>query len=120
MGNGLTDAAIACLRRRRSGNIEMASGVVRPYGRARAIGATDMSAAPSSTNPGPAGGRHVPDELKRYVDRHPEWPPDFILIAREENGEPLTIWTVADSGDDEASGEEAQTPPQVGSAQPRR
>jgi hypothetical protein len=79
-----------------------------------------MSASPSSTRPGPAGGRHVREELRRYVDRHPEWPPDFILIAREENGEPLTIWTVADSDDSEASGEEAQTPRQGRSAQARR
>jgi hypothetical protein len=111
----LAEAAIGEHERRRRASF------VRTDGQ-RAIGATDMSASPSSTNPGPAGGRHVPDELRRYVDRHPEWPPDFILIAREENGEPLTIWTVADSGDDEdeANGEEAQTPPQVGSAQPRR
>jgi len=79
-----------------------------------------MSASPSSTSPGPADERQVREELRRYVDRHPEWPPDFILIAREENGEPLTILTVADSGDSEASGEEAQPPRQVRSAQTRR
>ena len=35
-------------------------------------------------------------QLRRYVEPHPEWPDDFILIARTEDGEDLTIVRVAD------------------------
>jgi len=35
-------------------------------------------------------------QLRRYVEPHPEWPDDFILIARTEDGESLTIVRVAD------------------------
>lgn len=35
-------------------------------------------------------------QLRRYVEPHPEWPDDFILIARTEDGEQLTIVRVAD------------------------
>jgi hypothetical protein len=36
------------------------------------------------------------EELRRYVDRHPKLPEDFILIARQREGLDVTIWTVAD------------------------
>jgi hypothetical protein len=35
-------------------------------------------------------------QLRRYVEPHPEWPDDFILIARTEDGESLTIVRVSD------------------------
>jgi hypothetical protein len=35
-------------------------------------------------------------QLRRYVEPHPEWPDDFILIARTEDGDELTIVRVAD------------------------
>lgn len=35
-------------------------------------------------------------QLRRYVKPHPEWPDDFILIARTEDGDTLTIVRVAD------------------------
>jgi hypothetical protein len=36
------------------------------------------------------------EELRRYVDRHPKLPEDFILIARQREGLDVTIWTVGD------------------------
>jgi hypothetical protein len=35
-------------------------------------------------------------QLRRYVEPHPEWPDDFILIARTDDGDTLTIVRVAD------------------------
>jgi hypothetical protein len=35
-------------------------------------------------------------QLRRYVEPHPEWSDDFILIARTEDGDDLTIVRVAD------------------------
>ncbi len=35
-------------------------------------------------------------QLRRYVEPHPEWSDDFILIARTEDGDALTIVRVAD------------------------
>ena len=44
-----------------------------------------------------AGAEEQPlKQLRRYVEPHPEWPDDFILIARTEDGEDLTIVRVAD------------------------
>jgi hypothetical protein len=53
---------------------------------------------PVDQDPGP------PDELRRYVARHPEWPDKLILMARELDGHTLTIWTAGDVRSVEESG----------------
>jgi hypothetical protein len=53
---------------------------------------TDVAADPS----GVGSEDDLREELRRYVDRHPKLPEDFILIARQREGLDVTIWTVAD------------------------
>ena len=51
---------------------------------------------PSQVDPRHATRETPPEQLRRYIKRHPEWPETLILIARETDGHALTIWTVAD------------------------
>jgi hypothetical protein len=52
------------------------------------------------------------EELRRYVDRHPKLPEDFILIARQREGLDVTIWTVGDVAEETADEGAAVTSPE--------
>ena len=65
--------------------------------------APDRAAAPSDG----LEDDDLREELRRYVDRHPKLPEDFILIARQREGLDVTIWTVGDVA--EASADDGAT-----------
>jgi hypothetical protein len=64
---------------------------------------TEATATPSEAEP----EEDLLEELRRYVDRHPKLPEDFILIARQREGLDVTIWTVGDVA--EASADDGAT-----------